>query len=396
MELIRKTGLLFMFLLLLALPTDGMTNIAGLAMVKVAGLMVFGLTAVLVITGTDLRGEPWFFLFSLLYVSWALFSFLWTPMPVNYESIQAINSQQSLKAHLYLLALLLLMFQVIRTEQDLQYAFVAFMLGTLGLMFLLARNYDPGGNTVRYQIQGFDANETAVQIAMTIPLAIYLLTLSKVWLLRVFSVAYLPVAMFAIMITGSRTGAVIMLLGLMGFIPWLWRASLPMKAVSTLALVLALVGVASVINEKTLERLFTTGSEISQGTLNERSVTWSRAYEEWDTQPVFGHGLGSFRRVINRHNIDYTAHNSFVAITVEQGVVGLALYAGVIFVAVFSAFRLDSGRRMIMLSLLLVVLMGQMALTLYENMYIWFAYLLPVLVLGLRNEQFEQAQAVSA
>ncbi len=157
------------------------------------------------------------------------------------------------------------------------------------------------------------------------------------------------------------------------------------KVASVLVVVVALIGIANVIPQKTIERIFSTGKEISSGTLNERSVIWANAYEEWEESPIYGHGLGSFRRIINPYNVDYTAHNSFVAITAEQGIVGTVLYLVVIGIAAASALRLSGDDRWLMLLMLLMVMIGQMSLTLQDRMYIWFAYALIVLNFYIKN-----------
>ena len=149
--------------------------------------------------------------------------------------------------------------------------------------------------------------------------------------------------------------------------------------------VLFVVLIANVVPAKTIERIFSTGKEISSGTLNERSVIWANAYEEWEESPIYGHGLGSFRRIINPYNVDYTAHNSFVAITAEQGIVGALLYWAVIVIAFTSVWRLSGDERWLLLLMLLIMVIGQMSLTLQDRMYIWFAYALAVLNFYINN-----------
>jgi O-antigen ligase len=240
-------------------------------------------------------------------------------------------------------------------------------------------------STVRHSIKQFDAIEVSVKLAMVMRLAIYLLTHVKPWWWRLLGAAYLPAAAFTILITGSRTGAVVMVLGLAGFLPTILRSGLLGKAASALVMVVALIAVANVIPQKTIERIFSTGKEISSGTLNERSVIWANAYEEWEESPIYGHGLGSFRRIINPYNVDYTAHNSFVAITAEQGIVGVVLYLTVIGIVLSLAWRLPGDERWLLLLMLLVVVIGQMSLTLQDRMYIWFIYTLIALNFYIKN-----------
>lgn len=379
MEGIRKLALICLLMLIFAVPTDGLWSIAGLALVKVAGLLLFGMVALLLISGDGLRGSPWFFIAVTAYICWMLFSYLWTWMPINYETSLAINSQQSIKGHLYLFMLVLLAFQVIRTEQDFNLALAAYLLGAMGLIYFLVRGYDPTSTTIRHEIKGFDANETSLQLALGLPMAWYLLLITKSWLLRSLSLIYIPLALYGIFITGSRTGFIAALLGFVGVLPWLWRAHFVWKLLVLSFFIIAVIGITSLVPEKTLDRLFSSGTELSQGTLSSRSITWSRAWLEINEAPIFGNGLSSFRRVINKYNIDYTAHNSYISIMVEQGIIGLLFYLAVILAVLLQGWRVPAEQRLLIISLLLIAVAGQFTLTLNEKMFIWFAYLFVVL-----------------
>lgn len=385
METIRKLALLCLLMLIFAVPTDGLWLVAGLSLTKIAGLLLFGMVALLLISGDTLRGSTWFFITVTIYICWMLFSFLWTSMPVNYETSLAINSQQAIKEYLYLFMMVLLAFQVVRSEKDLNLVFAAYLLGTIGLTYFLVRGYNPSSTSVRHEITGFDANETSLQLALGLPMAVYLLLLAKSWLLRVLGLIYIPIILFGVFITGSRTGFISALLGLIGIIPWFWRTKLIWKIVGLGFFVVVALAVTSMVPQKTLDRLFSSGTELSQGTLSSRSITWSRAWLEIQEEPFFGGGLSSFRRVINKYNIDYTAHNSYIAIMVEQGIFGLLAYLAVILVVLLQVFKIPTEQRFLMLSMLLIAIAGQLTLTLNGRMFIWFAYLFIVLKASLEE-----------
>lgn len=385
MNTIRNLAVVFMMLLVFAMPTDGAVEVAGMSLVKIAGLMAFGLTVVLAVMGNGLHGVAAFHTAVLLYVAWVLLSYTWSEMPVPYETTQAVSSGQALKSNLYVLMVSLLLFQLVATSGDLRKLYIALILGSFWLVYLMVKDYQMTAATVRQEIKQFDANEVAVKLAMVLPLAILLLTQARAWWSRLLALAYIPAAVFTILITGSRTGAIVMVLGLAGFLPAILRSGWLGKAASVVALMVALIGIASVVPQKTIERIFSTGKELSSGTLNERSVIWAKAYEEWEESPLYGHGLGSFRRIINPYNVDYTAHNSFVAVTAEQGMVGTLLYLAVICISAVSAWRLRGDDRWLMALMLLIVLIGQMSLTLQDRMYVWLAYGLIVLNAYIKN-----------
>lgn len=385
MNTIRNLAVVFMMLLVFAMPTDGAVEIAGMSLVKIAGLMAFGLTVVLAVMGNGLHGVAAFHTAVLLYVAWVLLSYTWSEMPVPYGTTQAVSSGQALKSNLYILMVSLLLFQLAATPGDLRKLYIALILGSFWLVYLMVKDYQVTAATVRHEIKQFDANEVSVKLAMVLPLATLLLTQARAWWPRLLALAYIPAAVFTILITGSRTGAVVMVLGLAGFLPAILRSGWLGKAVSVVVLMVALAGIASVVPQKTIERIFSTGKELSSGTLNERSVIWAKAYEEWEESPFFGHGLGSFRRIINPYNVDYTAHNSFVAVTAEQGMVGTLLYLAVIGIVAASVWRVRGDDRWLMALMLMIVVIGQMSLTLQDRMYVWLAYGLIVLNAYIKN-----------
>ena len=103
MNTLRNIAMFFVMLLVFALPTDGAVEIAGMSLVKIAGLMAFGLTAVLMMMGNSVHAVSSFHTGVLLYVAWVVLSYTWSEMPVPYETAQAVSSEQALKSNLYIL-----------------------------------------------------------------------------------------------------------------------------------------------------------------------------------------------------------------------------------------------------------------------------------------------------
>ena len=260
---IQRLALLNMMAMVFIIPVDGLSIFGRLPLLQLSGLLALGFTAVLLVAGSQIRGAGWFIGLSVLYVGWVLLSFIWTSMPVDYDSKQAINSQQSVWAHLYLLGMVLLLFQIVYTESDLQWLLLAFLLGSLGLITLFLVSYSPNASTVRHALKGRDANEMSVQLAMVLPVALYLLNLGKFWWMRALAALYIPLAMLSIFATGSRTGFIVLFIGLLGLVPLLLRSGVLIRLLSLGAMVVGLIFVLNTIPAKTFERMFTTGSELT-------------------------------------------------------------------------------------------------------------------------------------
>ncbi|PID34178.1 MAG: hypothetical protein CR976_01660, partial [Thiotrichales bacterium] len=150
MRVLHIIALMFVCLLVLVIPVDSLVAPGGVPMVKAAGVTSFACVVLLMFNGMELRGSGWFILICLAHIGWLIASFLWTSMPVDYLHPHAINSQQSIKVHFYLIAIVLLMFQVVRSQRDLQWLFVSFLSGCLWLIGLLLSSYEPGVRTVRH------------------------------------------------------------------------------------------------------------------------------------------------------------------------------------------------------------------------------------------------------
>lgn len=386
MKALHVLALMFICLLALVIPVDSMVAPGGVPLVKFAGVMSFACVVLLVFNGMALRGSGWFILICLVHISWFIASFLWTSMPVDYHHAHAINSQQSIKAHFYLIAVVLLMFQVIRSQSDLQWLFVSFLLGCIWLIALLLSSYEPGGRTVRHELKGLDANEMSVIICIGVSLAVYLLVLGRSVFWRLLGLIYLPLAMIAVLITGSRTGLVVMIAGMSGLIVLFLKANFAIRLASIAVVAATSVWAVDTIPDKTLERLMSTGTELSSGTLSERSITWKKAWREFGEKPLAGQGLGSFRQSMNKHNVEYTAHNSYISIAIEQGIVGLMFYLALMMTVFWQSLSLSNVQRWLLIPTLLVVALGQMTLTLHEAMYSWFGYMAVMLTVLLNNE----------
>ena len=89
---------------------------------------------------------------------------------------------------------------------------------------------------------------------------------------------------------------------------------------------------------------------------------------------------------MNKHNVEYTAHNSYISIAIEQGIVGLMFYLALMMTVFWQSLSLSNVQRWLLIPTLLVVALGQMTLTLHEAMYSWFGYMAVMLTVLLNNE----------
>lgn len=171
-------------------------------------------------------------------------------------------------------------------------------------------------------------NGLAFVVVTSLVFAHHLAPLSKVgqWLY----VAYLPLAIWALTLTASRTG--IVALAVAGGVVWLKS---PRKLIFATVTIAALVVVAPMLPPDLQDRYLSLVSSDTKnaGTASGRAEGIRVGLEVARRRPFFGHGLGtSTEAQANFAGSDMPAHNLFVELAQEFGAFGFVLF--LVFIAV--------------------------------------------------------------
>jgi O-antigen ligase len=193
-------------------------------------------------------------------------------------------------------------------------------------------------------------------------------------------IAYLltPVFLYGIFATGSRTGLIALVITplLALFVPRLGarlgRRSLPMYVLGAAAIVVIVLAIPSV-GEPALERIMTVSQIQSEETWNGRWSSWQGALDVIASHPIFGVGAGNFAEATLEYSEQVfqgavesgeptsVAHDIYLGVATELGLVGLILFLGVLFflfrAAVPIAQRSDLGTG-ILLGLIVFMIAG--------------------------------------
>jgi len=110
-------------------------------------------------------------------------------------------------------------------------------------------------------------------------------------------------------------------------------------------------------------------------------VAGARAFTQ---KPIMGYGTGGFKAAVRPYGIYQVAHNSFLSVLVEQGIVGLLLYLTMIFAVVLAVCRLPRLERRFALVLLCTLGVTMLPLTWEANKAVWFVL---AALLGLARAQ---------
>jgi len=199
----------------------------------------------------------------------------------------------------------------------------------------------------RYAGARLDANDLGLLMALSIPFSYYLLIQSKGMIAWVYRLQ-LVLAGTTVLLTASR-GAALASVFALAIVPLTHARLTARQRIAILLTVSLLVcGALVFVPSTSWERLSTIPLEFSQGTFTGRTVIWTAAWELFRTHPFLGVGANAFRLTVSRILAEPiradesgtpqapAAHNTFLSVLVEQGVIGFALFCGLLGVLALS------------------------------------------------------------
>ncbi len=306
----------------------------------------------------------------------------------------AIDGQEFAKRLLtsaQLLALVLVCWQVLHSERELRALLAGFVAGCTATAALAWQAFLRGEALVeggtRYAAKGLDANDMSVTLAVGIPLATYLaLTGGRARSRAVL--LYVPLALSAIALSGSRGGALTAAAAL-GFV-LIWAAGRSRSAMAG-AVVLAIAGVAgawALVPEETWTRIFTVQEQLRRGSMGDRVQIWRAGWDVLLQHPLLGVGAGGFSKAISGElNARFVAHNTPLSIAVEHGAVGLVLFGSALAMVLRGVARADPHERALAWCLVATWCVGSASLTWEYRKTTWLVILVGAALGVLRPER---------
>ena len=369
-------GLLWAFIL--AVPLEGDTLIGGFAITRWLGMLALAATVLRFFVKGSARKPSVLHGWMAAFVLWASLSVAWTRD--TDMTLSRIGSYAQLAIMVWLI------WELAGTEERWTALLYAYCMGACVSSINAIRNLVTGMTSAsenarklaeygRYAPTGFDQNEFALLLALSIPMAWYLLTRRQSLPAAMLCWAQLLLGIVAILLTGSRAG-LISLAAALAIVPF----ALPLlrgwkRRICWAALPCIVAAAVLFVPAATWGRLLTTGSELAGGTLEHRTVIWAAGLNVFRQHPFIGVGAGAFGpSVVDAIDIDYVAHNSFLSVLVELGVVGALILLALLTSMLYLAVRMGALDRWLWIVLLLTWAAGASSLTWEYRKATWFLF----------------------
>jgi O-antigen ligase len=354
--------------LIFMIPWENMVVVSSLGTIsRGAGLLMAAFWgATVVVTGRFRKPRP-FHATVFLFMLWSTVSVFWS-VDVDMTIIRLLTYFQ-------LLGFVLILWDLYTTPAALKAGLQAYVLGAYVSIGSVVINYHTGvsSNPGRYTATGFNETYVALILALGIPVAWHLATSEsdskKTHLLRLVNYAYIPAATLAILLTATR-GALIAAFPAFFFVfASFIRLKLFQRVLLFATLIGALVALQPLIPQKSLDRLGTTGTSIAEGDFGERGPVWREGIAIFEEHPLLGVGGGAFR--VAATGTRHSAHNTYLSVLVEVGIIGFGLFAIILAMAVYHAWHQPKWDSRFWLTVLIVWAVGVVTIALENRKAIW-------------------------
>jgi O-antigen ligase len=333
---------------------------------RIAGLLVLLAAVPAVLQAGRIRTPGAFWWLTLTLFLWFCCSCFWT--------IDAAATLGKIRAYFQEMMIVWLVWEFADTPADLRDLLRAFVAGSWVLAFLtLAAIRSPEATVAgqfRFAAYGQDPNEVARFLDLGFPFAALLLNNERSKLARLLALGFLPVGLFAVLLTASREGFLAAVVALAGSAVLLTRGHPGRLVAGAFVLPPFLAALWIIVPSAALKRLATIPEQLQGGDLNQRLNIWSSGWRAFVHAPYFGYGAGTFIGAAHLSTFD-TAHNTALSIVVAGGLCALFMASLLVALAVRYALQTRSPLRLALVTALLVWSVTSLVATVEENRTTW-------------------------
>jgi O-antigen ligase len=364
---LEKLAFASLWLLVFAIPWENSLMIPAIGTgARLIGILASGISALAIIEKGRVRVPSPGHVMMGLFTTWAALSYLWS-----------INPEAALTqvfSYFQLLVMGWMIWELAYRAREQTRLMQAYVLGTFVSSIDTVHRYLSHRETVyqRYAGAGFNPNELALIMALSIPVSYYLLIESKgrmAWIYRL----QLVMAGTTVLLSASRGGGLAALVAL-AVVPLTYaRLTRPKIIANIVTLGVLIWGGLVFIPSSSWEILSSIPKEFSQGTLDGRTVIWKAGWDAFRAHPFLGVGPGGFKESLQDMPHPMTAHNTYLSILVEEGVIGFGFFCAWIGILALSVKELPPLRQKLWIVSLGVWVVGVASCTQVEKPT-WFFF----------------------
>lgn len=281
-----------------------------------------------------------------VYAAWLAVSYFWT--------VDTDASREGLITMVQLLLLVWLVWQTCSERWARNALLQAFVLGSAVVAFNVLWVFLFAPDTIRIDGRiasaGENQNEVATVLGLALAAAWWLITERRGPLSNLVNFAFIAIAPFALILTGSRSGLLIALLA-GAQLPFTFlklgrgvRRGIAVLAAALAATLFFLPPDLYLRALPNLQRLGMLGHDLTESDFTGRAEIWQGGYVALVARPLAGYGNNAFRAAVRPIlGNGWAPHNAFLSVAVGTGLVGLALYTLALLATLLPQFTLPAS-----------------------------------------------------
>lgn len=331
----RKIAYYFLLTVVFTVPWQGAITFEYLGTIsRVLGLVSIFIAMLVVLIDRKVNELPLALILMGMFVVWNILSYLWSVNPTH-TLVRVVTYAQ-------LLAMVWLVWELCKTSEQVGKVMQVLIFGMwISMSEMLLTYFTAAGDIHRVTAAGFNPNRIGLMLSWGIPIAWYLSLTTKSTLFKILNAAYLPAALFCIVLTASRSAFISALVACL-IIPFTIQSTRFNAAYISSILIVGLIVLFSIFIysdgfsnlEQNVERLTGTKEMVQEGQLSHREVIWQAGFKVFSEHALIGVGAGSFGFAVESIlGGRWSAHNTYLSILVDTGIVGLILFISTFIIA---------------------------------------------------------------
>ena len=304
--------------------------------------------------------------FVLAFYLWFCCTYFWT--------IDPLATLEKMRSYFQEMMIVWLVWEFAENPRDLRFLMRAFIAGSYVLAVLTVASLGSpeavATGQIRFAATGQDPNDVARFLDLGFPLAALLFISERRWSARLLALGYLPLGLFAVLLTASRGGFLAAIVALVGCGILLARTHLKGVVSGILSLPMLATALWFCVPHETIERLATIPEQFQSGNLNQRLNIWTAGWHGFVHAPLFGSGAGSFVAAAGTNPLD-TAHNTALSILVGGGLCAFFLAVAIVALAIRSILETHGTLRLALAVALTVWIVTSLVATVEESRTTW-------------------------